>query len=196
MKVLLRILSGALTGVMAVVLVATVALAITARRSEDRIPSVMGYKVLSVISGSMEPAIMTGDVIIVEPLKPEQQIAEGDVITFRAKDKPDMLITHRVTGIISVNGQPAAFVTKGDNNDTEDLSTVARSQIVGIQRWRVPYYGYISNFVRTPVGVVLLVIVPGVALIGLEIRKLIKAVMEEEAAKKDKADTAEANSPS
>ena len=88
----------------------------------DRIPAVFDYKVLSVLSGSMEPAIRTGDVIIVEPLRPEHEIREGDVITFRAADAPDMLITHRVIGIVSVNGEPAAYVTKGDANEAPDLS--------------------------------------------------------------------------
>lgn len=196
MKILWRILSGAVTAVLSIVLAATVVLAITGRRAPDRIPAILDYKVLSVLSGSMEPAIKTGDVIIVEPLKPEHQIAEGDVITFRAADAPDMLITHRVVGIVSVNGEPAAYVTKGDSNDTVDLSPVSRSQIVGIQRWRVPYYGYLSDFMRTPQGVVSLVIVPGVLLIAMEVRKIVQVVMEEEKAKQAQKEPADAQSPS
>ena len=172
-----RFLSGVLTAVLVVVLVATVALAISARRSADGLQTVLGYKVLSVLSGSMEPAIKTGDVIIVEPLKSDQEIAEGDVITFRAPDSPDMLITHRVVGIVSVNGEPAAYVTKGDNNDSIDLTPVQRSQVVGIQRWRIPYYGYLSNFMRRPLGIILCVIAPGLVLIGMEVRKIMQLVM-------------------
>ncbi|MBP2017185.1 signal peptidase [Symbiobacterium terraclitae] len=196
MKLVLRILNGAVTAVLAVILVATVALAITARRSQDGMPSVLGYKVLSVLSGSMEPAIKTGDVIIVEPLKPDHEIKEGDVITFRAADAPEMLITHRVVGIVSVNGEPTAYVTKGDNNDAVDLSPVSRSQVVGIQRWRVPYYGYLREFMRKPVGIVSLVIAPGVLLIAMEIRKIVQVVMEEERAKKAEKEPADAQSPS
>lgn len=192
MKILWRILSGTVTAVLSVVLVATVVLAITGRRAPDRIPAILDYKILSVLSGSMEPAIKTGDVIIVEPLKPDQEIVEGDVITFRAADVPDMLITHRVVGIVSVNGEPAAYVTKGDNNDTVDLSPVTRAQIVGIQRWRVPYYGYLSEFMRTPTGIISLVIVPGVLLIAMEIRKIVLMVLEEEKAKQVEKTSADA----
>jgi len=191
-KILWRILSGTVTAVLSVVLVATVVLAITGRRAPDRIPAILDYKILSVLSGSMEPAIKTGDVIIVEPLKPDQEIVEGDVITFRAADVPDMLITHRVVGIVSVNGEPAAYVTKGDNNDTVDLSPVTRAQIVGIQRWRVPYYGYLSEFMRTPTGIISLVIVPGVLLIAMEIRKIVLMVLEEEKAKQVEKTSADA----
>lgn len=187
-----RFLSGVLTAVLVVVLVATVALAISARRSADGLQTVLGYKVLSVLSGSMEPAIKTGDVIIVEPLKPDQEIAEGDVITFRAPDSPDMLITHRVVGIVSVNGEPAAYVTKGDNNDSIDLTPVQRSQVVGIQRWRIPYYGYLSNFMRRPLGIILCVIAPGLVLIGMEVRKIMQLVMEEERARQSREEPADA----
>ena len=194
MKTLLRILSGAVTAVLAVALAGTVMLAIAGRRAPDRIPAVLDYKVLAVRSGSMEPAINTGDAIIVEPLKPEHQIKEGDVITFRVADAPDMLITHRVIGIVSVNGEPAAYVTKGDANDAPDLTPVSRAQIVGIQRWRIPYYGYLSEFMRTKTGVISLVIVPGVLLIALEIRKIFQVIAEEEKAKKADEGPADAQS--
>ena len=83
-------------------------------------------------------------------------------------------------------------MTKGDNNDTVDLSPVTRAQIVGIQRWRVPYYGYLSEFMRTPTGIISLVIVPGVLLIAMEIRKIVLMVLEEEKAKQVEKTSADA----
>ena len=41
----------------------------------------MGYKPLFVLTGSMEPGIKTGDMIIVKGIK-ESKIKEGDVVTF------------------------------------------------------------------------------------------------------------------
>ncbi|BAD40165.1 signal peptidase I [Symbiobacterium thermophilum] len=196
MKILLRILSGAVTAVLAIALAGTVLLALAGRRAPDRIPTVFDYKVLTVLSGSMEPAIRTGDAIIVEPLRPEHEIREGDVITFRAADAPDMLITHRVIGIVSVNGEPAAYVTKGDANEAPDLVPVQRSQIVGIHRWRIPYYGYLSDFMHTREGIISLVIVPGVLLIALEVRKIFQVIAEEEKARQADEKPADAQSPS
>lgn len=187
MRLVLRILSNVITGVLGAVIVATVILIITGRFSEDSMPSVLGRKVLTVISGSMEPAIMTGDVIIVEPLKPEEEIGEGDIITFWASDETSsspMLVTHRVMGVIYVNDVPAAYVTKGDANNAPDLTPVTREQIVGRYRWRIPYYGYLTNFVRTPKGLVLLVVAPATALIGMELLKIVEAVQEARAARK------------
>lgn len=189
MKRFLHITGNVITAVLVLMIASTVVLAISARRSRDAIPSILGHKVLTVVSGSMEPAIHTGDVIFVKPLTPADEVQEGDVITFRAKEKSDMLITHRVLGVVQVNGQAAAYVTKGDANDSEDPATVAPDQLIGRYQGRVPYYGYVANFVRTPPGVILLVIIPGVVLIASEVRKLYRILLEAERAKADQAST-------
>lgn len=183
MKKLLNALNVLVTVVLVLVIAAAAFLAFSARFSKDKIPTVAGHKVLTVLSGSMEPAIHTGDVVIIRPITPADEIKEGDVITFRTKEKADMLITHRVMGTVNVNGVPKAYVTKGDANDSEDLSTVARDQVVGIYQWRVPYFGYVSNFMHKPVGIILCVVLPGLLLIGMEFVKIWKILAEAEAAK-------------
>lgn len=181
MKVLWKVLNGLIIVALVLAVAAASLLAYSARRSGDAIPTVMNHKVLAVISGSMEPSIRTGDVIIVQPLtQPAEQVRDGDIITFRTREKADMLITHRVIGTVKVNGQPTAFVTRGDANEVKDLSTVLPEQVVGRYQWRVPYFGYISAFIRKPTGIVLFVILPGIILVGLEFRKLWQAVKDEE----------------
>lgn len=192
MKLFLKVLNTVITVGLVLVIGAAGALAFSARRSGDAIPSVLGHKVLTVISGSMEPAIMTGDVIIVKPVaNPQAEIKDGDVITFRAKDDASMLITHRVVGTVLVNGTPAAFVTKGDANASEDFVPVSPEQVVGRYQWRVPLFGYLSSFLRKPLGIVLFVILPGLILIGLEFYKMWQAVLEAEKTKAEAAPTGE-----
>lgn len=192
MKRFLNVLNAVVTVLLVLVIAAAAYLAFSARFSGDKTPTVAGNKVLTVLSGSMEPAIHTGDVIIVRPLAAGDEIKEGDVITYRTKEKADMLITHRVMGIVSVNGVPKAYVTKGDANDSQDLSTVARDQVMGIYQWRVPYFGYFSNFLHKPMGIVICVIVPGVILIGHELVKIWKLLAEAEAAKAQGGDETKA----
>lgn len=183
MKLFLKILNGLVTAAVLAMVLGTILLAISARRSTDAIPTVLDRKVLTVLSGSMEPVIHTGDVIIVRPITPADEVKEGDIITFRTKEEASTLITHRVMGTVSVNGKPAAYVTKGDANNSEDVSTVAHDQILGLYQWRVPYFGYVATFLRKPVGVILVVILPGLTLIGLELRKIWRILVEAEAAK-------------
>lgn len=172
MKRWLSVFSGLITTVLVAMLVAAAALAWSIRGSPERIPTVMGHKALSVLSGSMEPAIRTGDVIIIRPLGQSEAVREGDVITFRVKDQPEMLITHRVVGILSADGGPPAYLTRGDATAASETAVVNREQVLGRLAWRVPYFGYIVHFVRTPAGIMSFVVLPGLILIGLEVRSL------------------------
>lgn len=187
MKLLLKI-ARILTNILLAGVIALAAfVGISARAANDKFPTVMGHKVLTVLSGSMEPAISTGDVIIVKPLTPEDSIKEGDIITFRTKEKQDMLITHRVMGAVLINGEPRAYVTKGDANKSEDLGTVSREQVMGIYKWRVPYFGYVVDLMHQPKGIIALLVIPGAILIGSEFIKIWKLLGEAETAKKNAA---------
>ncbi len=185
-----KLLNAAITVGLVLIIGVAAVLAISARRSRDALPTFMGRKVLTVLSGSMEPLIHTGDVIIVRPLAAEEAIGEGDIITFRTRGKADMLITHRVVGLVSLNGIPSAYVTKGDANDSEDLTAVAREQVVGRYEARVPYFGYLASFLRKPAGMILFVIIPGLILIAGELRHMWKILAEAESARRKGGDQA------
>ena len=187
MKRLASLLSYAITTLLLLMVAGVAMLSVSARLAGDRVPTIGDRKVLNVLSGSMEPAIRTGDVIIVRPLSPGEEPREGDVITFRAVtlegSHPQMLITHRVVGAILVNGRPTAYITKGDANEGEDLTPVTREAIVGVYGWRVPYFGYITSFTRTPLGIVLMLVIPGLILIAGEVRKVYRVLLADELAK-------------
>ncbi len=188
LKIALKVLNLLFTAALVLVIIGSTALAFSARRSGDAIPTVMGHKVLNVVSGSMEPTIHTGDVIVVKPLAdPVQEIRDGDIITYRAQEKADMLITHRVTGTILVNGKPVGYTTQGDANEAPDLQVVGPQQVVGRYEWRIPYFGYVTAFLRKPAGVITFVILPGLILVGLEFRKMWQALTEAEKAKEGAA---------
>jgi signal peptidase len=182
-KWIVNVLNGFVMAVLILMVGASAFLAFSARRSPEAIPTLAGHKVLMIVSGSMEPTIRTGDVILIRPLQPGQAIRDGDIITFRVRENPSMLITHRVVGTILVNGKPVAYTTKGDANPAGDTAPVVREQVVGIYRWRVPYFGYIATAVHKPAGALLFIILPGLLLIGLEVRKIWRTLAEEEAAK-------------
>lgn len=185
-----KIFNYVLTTLLVVLVLLASFLTISARSSTDRVPTIAGHKVLNVLSGSMAPAIRTGDVIVVRPLLPGEVPKEGDVITYRVQGETarnrEMMITHRVMGTVLVNGKPVAFATKGDANDSPDETPVALQAIVGVYRFRVPFFGYVAYFVRQPVGIVLMLVVPGLFLIGTELRKVYKILLEAEAQEKAK----------
>lgn len=187
MKQIIKALGFLITTVLVAVLVAAVVLAISSRTSRNGMSTVAGRHVLMVLSGSMEPAINTGDAIVVRPYVKGEQLKEGDVITFQSLNDPNMLITHRITGFVVVNGETVAYTTKGDSNNAIDSRPVIKSLIVGVYQWRIPYFGYISTFIRQPIGIVVFVILPGLILIGMELKKIFTAVVGADEAKQGPA---------
>lgn len=193
MRSLLKALNILVTTILVGIVILAGGLNIAARASKDRTPTILGRKVLSVLSGSMRPALGVGDVVVVRPLSPTDPIKDGDIITYRsnAGDQNGMLITHRVISTVLVNGKPTAFITKGDANDSPDVSPIKREQVMGVYQFRVPYMGYLSAFIRTPLGILLVLILPSLLFISGEVIKIYKLLKEAEAAKAVKPGIAE-----
>lgn len=141
-----------------------------------------GYQTLTVMSGSMEPAIATGDVVIDETIAP-LRARVGDVVTFTDPLDPGRLITHRVH---SVRATPdgVAFVTKGDANDATEDWTVPRHGTIGVVRYRIPVLGYLLVWLRAPWARIALLVIPAIALGAIEIWRIWRpaAALSEETA--------------
>ena len=126
-----------------------------------------GWQVDTVLSGSMEPAIPTGSILVSRPVTPDE-INIGDIITFSGSGR-DRFITHRVTAIGQSNG--IVFTTKGDANNAVDPLTVPAEHVVGKVLGFIPFLGFILSFVKTPIGMILTLVIPGLLIIGLELRE-------------------------
>ncbi len=126
------------------------------------------YKVLAVLSGSMEPAIHTGSVVVMAPAK-DYKI--GEVITFGAISKTETPTTHRIKDIKIVDNKPV-YITKGDANNTADSKEVAPNEVNGKVLFTVPFLGYALNFVKQPLGFALVIIIPATLIIWEEAKKI------------------------
>lgn len=96
-------------------------------------PAIFGYRILHVISGSMEPAIETGSYIIIRETDSEN-LEVGDVITFISEEPAiyGMYNTHRIYDICNdtYTGE-TLYITKGDAHTNTDAYPVTEEQIVG-----------------------------------------------------------------
>lgn len=126
-------------------------------------------KVKVVKSGSMEPAVHVGSIVVI---KPAASYGVGDVITFGKDTKTQIPTTHR---IVRVEGEGAAqrFVTKGDANDAEDNASTPVSEVHGTMLFTVPYLGYLLAFARTKLGFFILVGLPALAVFLEEGRSIL-----------------------
>jgi signal peptidase len=128
-----------------------------------------GGKMLSVQSGSMEPAIHQGSLVQVNRV-PSHDIAVGDVITYVSADKTTT-ITHRVTALLEADPSGNKFVTKGDANSDAD-APIETASVVGRVERSLPYAGYAVDFIKRPIGLVLLIYIPALLIIIHEARRL------------------------
>ncbi|MFC2072054.1 signal peptidase I [Chloroflexota bacterium] len=122
----------------------------------------LGWRVNAVLSGSMEPEIKVGSLVVTRPIDPEEVVV-GDIITFRPISVGENMITHRVIGI----GQSSSlyFKTKGDAADKPDPFTVPAQNLIGKICFHAPHWGYFTEFLKTPFGFLFAVVIPGVIII-------------------------------
>lgn len=107
----------------------------------------MGHKVYTVLSGSMEPTYSPGDLLYVQEVD-VRDIQVGDPITFVLNE--DLVVaTHRVIGI---DAEKQHFFTKGDANETEDAAPVHFNNVLGVPQFSIPKLGYVSNWIQRPPG--------------------------------------------
>lgn len=131
-------------------------------------PVTGNYKIMVVQSGSMEPAIHTGSVVVVFP---EKNYKEEDIITFKGKSGKLDSITHRIVKI-EENAQGKVFTTKGDANNANDTDTISSDKVIGKVLFSVPYFGYAVAAAKTKYGFLAIIIIPSALIIGDEFRKI------------------------
>ena len=161
-------------------------------------PITGSYKIFVVKSGSMEPVIKTGSIVVV---KPEESYKIGDIVTFKSEKTGDKnsSITHRIIntetqitvktneeGVRELIKGEEKFITKGDANNAEDESRLRKDMIIGKVLFSIPYFGYAVAEARKPIGFIVLVIIPSAIIIFDETRKIAKEIKRMNMKKKKK----------
>lgn len=106
---------------------------------------ILGYQFYNILTGSMEPAIPTGSVVVVKQVDPEE-IQVNDVITFGSATGNN-LTTHRVIEIYNTSDE-IQFQTKGDANDVQDPLRVEAKYLIGKVIFHIQYLGIAIELVR------------------------------------------------
>src|SRR5215471_7037876 len=109
----------------------------------DEIPRLAGPTPYTVRSGSMEPTLPKGSLIVVRHVDPHD-IRIGTVVTFQVRSGDPEVATHRVVGAGTTVRGAHVYRTKGDANNAVDPAPVTDAQIRGRTWYVVPYLGYLS----------------------------------------------------
>ncbi|ACU38239.1 signal peptidase I [Actinosynnema mirum] len=124
-------------------------------------PVLWGWRPVVVTSGSMEPLVRPGDVVLLDPT-PDREPLVGDVVVYSRSDAPS--VTHRVVG----RDDDGRYRTRGDANPTPDAASVAPEDVLGRVRGLVPGLGAPALFLhRHPSAAVPLAVLGGAGLLVL-----------------------------
>ena len=123
------------------------------RVAGNSVPMPFGIGVAVVLSGSMEPEISSGDLLIITE---REGYAVEDIVVYQ---DGRMAVTHR---IISISGDEV--ITKGDANNAPD-DPITMSQVKGKVLFAIPLLGYLVDMIKTPVGTIVIL---GAAVLLLE----------------------------
>ena len=154
LKKIFNVLDKILTFFLIISSLVAIMMVIHITKVPDKIPSFFGYKVLQVMSGSMDDVFSVGDVILIKETR-QEEIKKGDIITF----KKENIITHRIVEINKTN-DTMYYTTKGDKNNVNDAEKVKYEEIEGKYITKFVLIGYLLNFLNTTEGFMIIVSLP------------------------------------
>jgi signal peptidase I len=134
-------------------------------------PRAVGVTPFTVLTGSMQPALDPGDVVLSQSRSP-LEVRPGDVVTFHDPGRDGALVTHRVESMRR-NGPTVSFVTKGDANDVSERWSVPADGSIGRAVLNVPEVGHVLQRAGTREGKLALIALPAALLVLMEMAGLL-----------------------
>ena len=151
--------------------------------SGNGVPSLFGVEIFSVQTDSMYPTLKSGDLIICRELKDSAALRPGDIITYWTIINGERALnTHRIVNVYDGGGY-LIFETKGDNNNLVDSLTVHESEVVGVYSSRVGGIGKVLDFLQTPTGFLIVVVIPVALFFLYQLVQFFKVLFEYQSVK-------------
>lgn len=172
MKKVLKIASDVFFGVVVVAAIAMMVftiVSVTTFNRSDR--TFFGYRAYIVLSNSMQATdFEAGDLVLVKEVQP-QTLQPGDIIAFTSQSTESFgeVVTHKIRKLtVTEDGEPA-FITYGTTTNTDDEIPVEYPFVLGKYSFKLPKVGTFFQFLKTPQGYILFILVPFMALIIYQI---------------------------
>ncbi len=148
--------------------------------SAGKVPSVLGFSVLQVQTGSMEPEIPVGGIVITFKVKPDS-LKVGDIISFYSNDATisGKVNTHRIVEIKDSDSGERIFKTKGDANDAVDETAVYQIDLIGKVIVNIGTVGSsVLSVLRNPKIILFFIVIPLIFITMGEAVNLAKLIAE------------------
>lgn len=125
--------------------------------NQDPNKTFLGYRAYNILSGSMEPELSIGDLVVVKNV-PAEELQNGDIVTYYPTDNEGTTVTHRIVSTMLKDGQ-VVIETRGDAVDQSDPLIYGES-VIGVVVFHVPLLGggiaWIQGHLAISAGVVIL----------------------------------------
>jgi len=167
-----KVVSVVLTILLVIVIVAAVIAVVHIKTAKD--PSIFGYGVYTVVSGSMTPTLKVGDVIFVKKVTDSAELGKGDIITFRGQGKlSGKVVTHRIVSDgVEANGK---ITTCGDANYGLQDDPITMDDVIGKMVRKSVVFSALHRAFTSKVGFALIVVVPLSVLLIFQFVNFIRA---------------------
>ncbi|MGI6329673.1 MAG: signal peptidase I [Bacilli bacterium] len=169
LKIILKILKGLI--MLALILFI---IAVCLQRFSNNRLSFFNYRMFTVVSGSMEPKYMIGDVLISKKVNPKT-IKIGDTVSYRESEGnlKDQVITHEVVTTSKDESGKYVFQTRGIANLISDQKLVSENQLYGKVIYKAVLLSFVYRLLNTPMGFFIFIVIPLLFIITSEIIKVL-----------------------
>ncbi len=178
MKTVLKVIVNVLVWIVLILALLMTVMVFSSGRNNG-IANLMGFIPMTVESDSMKPTFQKNDLIICKEVDDVYKLKEGDVITFWTLiDGQKVKNTHRIVEITELDGD-RSFITRGDNNEIDDLVPVMKGDIIG--QWdgfKIGGFGKVMSFLRTKTGFFICIVIPMAVFFLVELYKFIVTLIE------------------
>lgn len=162
--------------VIVLVIMALISVMLIVSSANDGVADVLGYSPIVIYdTKSMEPTFTADDLVIIKK-QDTSNLKEDQIISFwGVVDGSRNIITHRIVEVVELSDGTCVYQTKGDNPNNmvdQDPNNVYRQpdiypeDIIGVYVMKIPFVGKVLNFVKSPTGVLVCLVIP-IALVFL-----------------------------
>ncbi len=188
MKKAWKIISTALIWIVVVIAVLMMIFTIVSVNTFDRNDrDIFGFRCYIVLSDSMSATDFdAGDLVLVKEVDPTI-LKEGDIIAYQSQNSENYgaTVTHKIRAkTTDANGNPG-FITYGTTTGVDDETVVTYPFILGKYQMALPKVGTFFQFLKTPQGYIVCILIPFLLLIiyqGLNCVKIFKMYKAEQMA--------------
>lgn len=149
------------------------------KANKGEVPTVFGYSVLRLQTGSMEPDYKTGSVVVTKHVD-ASELKKGDVISFysTSQDISNQVNTHRIVEINYLQSGAREFITKGDNNPEQDVNPTLETRVIGKVVFDLGVFsGSIINILQNPKVIFFAIILPLIIITFMEAVNLVNLLI-------------------